>query len=156
MSVISFTLDEIGQIAGSLFRNHRIWLWDEEQRCMFIEHARHANKIFNNSNASEDTEQLNHLRWIFERVYLANQMQYQKNYAKGYGKTFSIKYETVNMYSHQELSDLELHKKLYSLRYNSDEFLSKDDYEIMTKWINTLSQELLRQYRMNEEKELTN
>lgn len=148
LSVIRFSKDEIGKIAGSLFRNHRIWLWDEQERCMFIEHARHSNALFKNYDASEDTEQMNHLRWIFERVYLANQMQHCKNYAKGYGKKFIIDYDSIDMYYKDELSDLELHKQLYSLRYNSDDFLSKDDNEKLTKWINTLSQELLRKQRI--------
>ena len=153
MSVIRFGASKIGLIASSLFRNHRHFLWSEQERCMFIEHARHANALFKNFEDSEDMQQMNHLRWLFERVNLANQLQHAKHYSK-YDETLSVTYDTIEMYTQEELTATELHSELYSLRYNSDEFMDKDDYERNSKWIAMLASEsIFKQKREREEKE---
>ena len=141
MSVIPFSKAEIESIMSSLFRNYRIYLWTEQERCMFIEHARHHNQLMKTCDESEDTQEMDHLRWTFERIYLANQLQFKKNYAHGYGKKFEINYECLEFVS-SDLSLVELHKKLYSLRYNSDEFINENDSDSLNRWIYSLASQI--------------
>ena len=142
MSVRLYSKSQLGKIMQSRWLNQKLHLWDEKERCMFIEHARHSNQIFKNFESSEDTQAMDHLRWMFERIHLANQLMYAKNYSHGYDKTLTIQYEVID-FNYVEMTEQELHHELYLLAYNSDEFLNENDYDKLSGWIASLASELL-------------
>jgi len=141
MSVIGFSKDEISQIMSSVFSNHRDFVFTYHERCMFNEHSRNDTHI--KLGATFDTLQMDDLRFFFERVYLSNQLQYQRRYNK-YGSVLKIEYNPIEYLQLIPLPNTKLLAKLKSIRYNSDEFLNPQDSERLDRIINAVTERVLQ------------
>lgn len=139
MSVITFSTNELSQLASNIYREYSEFFDTYQDRQIAKSEA---------LNQYEDRDELeirlDNFRWFFERIALANKLESLQNYSK-YGTGSTITHEQIDVLAKiTPMTKTEIYKKLRSIRYNASTFLNPRDTERLDNLIDIVGSDLIK------------
>ena|SRR3990167_2988412 len=147
MSVQVFGTARLSSIASNLYRDFSEYIFTFNERQLAEQQSNHERKIFHDEpgKARDDLSiLLDHYRWFFERIHLANQLQSLKRYTS-YDKQDNITHEQINVLaSTDKLNHRDLLTSLQLIHYNCDEFLNNEDEQKLLRFTRIVSDRIIQ------------
>ncbi len=140
MAVFIFTPDELSELACSMLRHFQDYVFSYENQILT-----HLENSISFEKENETNKLVKNFGLFFEDLSLSNQMVMLRN-STDYNAQRQITRVSINMFSEQcHLTKLEIYQKLKLVRLLSHEFLSKQNTERCTGYIEMVADKIIRE-----------